>query len=937
MQVIARSEFNLLETFGNGLPVSVTELLTFTERNSSVSVNYSKNGWAWAVSGRKLLVWQYKSPSKTQLGAGDAKNARPPQSGRSNASQCRELTLPHCDIGHKARLIRVFVPEGSQTTACLAISPTGDVRYWPSITNTSSTDENNILEGQEFDQLISINSQGYLLATTTCSLVYLQLIVQNGRQKIVHRSIKPPSGFFGGFGKKLGIIIGMNSNQESENRLIKITYETINANSYFVNVFSEHSLQRWMFTSSGHETYLYEDHEIAKKIRDTYKAKMWPNRPVNESIYIWMLDAQTVDRGIVALCAGANLSFSPQVYLTLVTIIAEDDGYHIKDFQLIRYKCFHSNQLPNIFTTFKFIVCRGMAYIYSDRMIVPIVIQNNAPMLPPIDELERIEIHAQDDRIISARNVGNFPLFFSLLNGIVCVSPSDFADEFINNSVNMSMSQSMVVDYSPAPTPQNLETSSILAPNTTNVGNLIMYDLDPEEIRERNKDVVSQFKSAFIYHLKRNNAICQTIINEMFSDEARHADSRLDKIVIEIAQDLAEDLPAADPRWESELMSRNAAISLGSSNSMQIIQQLREKSFCLNKFVEFLHATGLWNKLMALTDKGNVKCTSFLLADINEKIVATVALKCQHQAHAKIIDEAIELFLSEINIAVSGNLTNQDIFYTQVNQIDKFFKKLADIIENMVQQEIANHQLQNAIVEVNTIVLQTLQEVMKFREKNAGLYRPIGVEMFEYLPWTAAGDGLRDVLLTLIQTTLRHGIRLNGENEYKFKHYQQMTELIDFVLDGKRNYIASVRNNEEKFNVLQHQYESQRFDLIYPLIEDEQYELAAKLAEKYLDFQTLVIICDRTENQKRLDEYIERFKNLNFSQFAIGWHMKQKKQGDLFERFRKNQGELASFLNNHPSLAWIQLFFNGEMAKASSVLMDLAENEVELVARKKVS
>jgi nuclear pore complex protein Nup133 len=85
-----------------------------------------------------------------------------------------------------------------------------------------------------------------------------------------------------------------------------------------------------------------------------------------------------------------------------------------------------------------------------------------------------------------------------------------------------------------------------------------------------------------------------------------------------------------------------------------------------------------------------------------------------------------------------------------------------------------------------------------------------------------------------------------------------------------------------------------------------------KLAEKYFDFQTLVIICDRTSNQQRLDEYIERFKELNFSQFAISWHMKQNKQGHLFERFRNNQVELAKFLNNHPSLAWIQLFFNGE-------------------------
>lgn len=322
IQIIARSEFNFLEGYGNSVPVKVTELLTFSDKNAAVSVKYSKNGWAWAVSGRKLLIWQFKGPSRiASSGSGPdaAKLAKTP-SGRNVASQCRELTLPHCDIGHKARLITVFVPEGSQTAACLAVSATGDVRYWPSITNTTSIDENGILEGQEFDQLISINPLGYLLVTTTCHLVLLQLQIQSGRQRIFHRTIKPPSGFFGGFGKKFAsIIIGMNSNQDSENKLIKITYEAINSIEYHISVLSEHSLQRWLFSPNTNETFLYEDLEVSKKIRDFYRTKMWTNRS-SEPIDAWMLDMQTTDRGVVILAAGANIAMSPQVYLSLSKI-----------------------------------------------------------------------------------------------------------------------------------------------------------------------------------------------------------------------------------------------------------------------------------------------------------------------------------------------------------------------------------------------------------------------------------------------------------------------------------------------------------------------------------------------------------------------------------------------------------------------------------------
>lgn len=45
-------------------------------------------------------------------------------------------------------------------------------------------------------------------------------------------------------------------------------------------------------------------------------------------------------------------------------------------------------------------------------------------------------------------------------------------------------------------------------------------------------------------------------------------------------------------------------------------------------------------------------------------------------------------------------------------------------------------------------------------------------------------------------------------------------------------------------------------------VENNQYELAVKLAEKYHDFKTLLLICDKTKNQERLDEYNIRFADM---------------------------------------------------------------------------
>lgn len=67
------------------------------------------------------------------------------------------------------------------------------------------------------------------------------------------------------------------------------------------------------------------------------------------------------------------------------------------------------------------------------------------------------------------------------------------------------------------------------------------------------------------------------------------------RTVVSIVKDLADDIPAADPRWENNDYQQKQA--LGSSTSMQIIQQLREKSSALNHFIGFLHGTKLWEKV----------------------------------------------------------------------------------------------------------------------------------------------------------------------------------------------------------------------------------------------------------------------------------------------------------------------------------------------------
>lgn len=944
LQVVAKSEYNILECYGLPLPVQVSEILTFAERNAPVSINYSQNGWAWLVHGRRLLIWQYReSHSKAMAAsAGIAGGDNFPTPRRALASQCRQLTLPHCDIGHKAALITVFIAEGHQMASCLAVSPAGDVRYWPSIAHDgSSIDECNILEGQEFEELVGLSSGNYLLVTTTCSLVQLQIQLQGGRQTIAARQIKPPSGFFGGIGKKFAsIIIGMHSIPERENKLIRINSEKVSSHEWHITVLADKWIQRWAFSPSGsNERFLCEDAEIIRKIREFFLGKLWSTSRDPNEIELWTLDMQPTDRGVLILAAACNMQRTgPQVHYALLTFVYEGDGMVLKESVMMKYKGFYSREREGECTSFKLIANRAVAYVYNDKVIYPVILDRNSgssansESSSPSEDVEKIEFNVQDDGILAGNSFQNTALFFSKIHGPVVVTPSDFepSSEVFNSSVssdvfnpNISVNDSAFI------------AQSIFAPATTNAGNLVLYDLDPEEISSAEKDNVSQLKAAFIYYIKRNTPASNEIINELLQTlEQKSLDSELDQTVLTIAQDLAEDIPAADPRWE--VTTKHA---LGSSTSMQIVQQLREKNIALTQFLEFLHGSSLWDKLTTTSSGDTIRPTGHLLADIAEKIVAAIALKCLHNSHSRIIDEAIDLVLKESNRSPpSPNLTNQDLFYVQVNQIHEIFKVFGELVENYVKQELTTTQIQTALVEINTITVTVLQEVTKFRELKSDLFAVRDeLQRYEYVPWTASSGryGLKDVLLHMISNTLNYGIKGSGEPEFKIKHYQHMTDLVDFVLDGRKRLLESVQD-EDKRAVLLQQFESQRSDLIFPLVDAEQYELAAKLSEKYLDFQILVVICDKTNNQARLDEYIERYKEYDFSQFAISWHMRQNKQGDIFHRFKGNQAELARFLSDHPSLAWIQLVFNGELAQAADVLLALAQNEKELLNRKRV-
>lgn len=282
------------------------------------------------------------------------------------------------------------------------------------------------------------------------------------------------------------------------------------------------------------------------------------------------------DGCLYVLASATNLDHTPQMHYAILTLNVNETSFSISNICLIKATRFYSGDASDENLRMKFILNRSLAYVYGERTIYEVLL--HAELKNGVENTEKIELPTQTDEIMAAVIYKQIPIFFSRIHGFVSVSSSDF-DGF--DVINQSATGADLLD------------SSIVSVQNETAANLTIYDINPDEVYCAD-DIISQMKAAFIYHLKKNNTKCAIILQELLADPKVAAD--LDKIVVKIAQDLAEDIPAADPRWEEQLAA-NQKYGLGSSVSMQIIQQLREKSKALGHFIEFLHSSGLWNEV----------------------------------------------------------------------------------------------------------------------------------------------------------------------------------------------------------------------------------------------------------------------------------------------------------------------------------------------------
>ena len=147
--------------------------------------------------------------------------------------------------------------------------------------------------------------------------------------------------------------------------------------------------------------------------------------------------------------------------------------------------------------------------------------------------------------------------------------------------------------------------------------------------------------------------------------------------------------------------------------------------------------------------------------------------------------------------------------------------------------------------------------------------------------------------------TLKYGIKCVSGLSQRQELINQLISLSSIILEGWKIHVESVSDRKPRYEYLLNQYENERLGLIQPFsvyhniinviwfvirvphenslisVDLEEFESAATLAEKYLDFTILVQLCDKTNDDERLAYYMDKYeKKVGFFFFFFFFFVK---------------------------------------------------------------
>jgi len=876
------------------------------------------------------------------------------------------------------------------TPSCIAVSPEGCVRFWPSIAHEGSSQDTNIaeLQGQECCLLTDVQPVGSVLATTTASVVLIQrpdslsgsgeggvgVVGMGGHHLgstgLTCRLLKPPQGILGGIGRRVSTLLwgsGVTAADEDSKRLVQVLGGPVTERDpleKYVYVLTSTSFQKWIIAHGDPDKMFYSC-QLEPIAKQAFADNVWsPGKVDPDWVRVWLLDMQRQGNTKVSiLMAAHNPNISDELHYAIGTVNVGTDAPPIcfKSFNVI--KCTSPEKAPSDTQqthpglNVNFLLSNHHAYTLLKNSKVQCT--NLLKSTP--DDPDEVDFANGGNAVLGSGYSGavpesgksGLPLFFTLTHGMVTLQPTHSTlDE---NPSNLTATDGGLIGVDKS---MRLTESLNLTIDQAGLENLTMS--------ESKKD---QLKAAFLLYCNGNMGHATSIIEDLFpvsegaSISSAEPDASMDRLVVAISTDLIDDQPSSDPRWLETLPASETAAAaatpsaldslkgMGATTSLLILRQLEDKKVCLDFYINFLQEVGIWDRLTSVTSRDLPMCTRLHLTEHCEKTGVAIALRTVHAEFNEVIDAAIKTTLKNRKVdqkfSQPSNLTPQDHFYREISKIHEIFGGFQMVVEkSSLTSNVSPSELVSTITIVNHLMLTMLKETLVVRGNKIQ-----DQHLQEWIPWTCASgpppEGLRSILIRQYQVTVDKGVPIAEDDNVKGQLFQQLIELGDLILEGYKSQLESFPPEAagdgalaQRRSAVLKQFEKDRSALITPLLGfPECLEDAASLSERYLEFNALVRICELTGDNERLERYMDNFADHNFAHFVFDWHLRQGKQSRLLQQRSYNTGrrqnQLGQFLEGHAQISWLHNIQTGNYSEAATTLKRLSDAEAEIVGRKK--
>lgn len=130
---------------------------------------------------------------------------------------------------------------------------------------------------------------------------------------------------------------------------------------------------------------------------------------------------------------------------------------------------------------------------------------------------------------------------------------------------------------------------------------------------------------------------------------------------------------------------------------------------------------------------------------------------------------------------------------------------------------------------------------------------------------------VRSSIVRLLHLLVEEGVANADDAGLRSNLWSQAANLADILLDALKLYLDSCEENGSVFAQARQEVQSERSAILDLFLKGREFDRAALLAEKYVDFAALLTVCDETMNEDKLNVYIDKLGDSGFTEFACKW------------------------------------------------------------------